>query len=86
MSNTVAVDRKAAVAEVRRHADQLRTLATGAGLGTPRVRDDGTLVVHSDEPGYRSVNRFSAMAAEIVGTYVHVITDDVPGATAVRPL
>lgn len=29
-----------------------------------------------DEPGYRSVLRLSTAASEIVGVYVHVITDD----------
>jgi hypothetical protein len=50
------------------------------------VRDDGTLVVHTDEPGYRAVLEFAAQAAAEVGTYVHVITDDVPAARATTAL
>jgi len=49
-------------------------------------RADGTVVVHSDEPGYRAVTRLSSALSELVGTYVHVITDDVPGADNAREL
>jgi hypothetical protein len=86
MKSTIAVDRKANGTEVRGHAYELRKLATDTGFGALRLRDDGTLVVHSDEPGYRSVNQFSIAAADIAGTYVHVITDDVPGAVTASPL
>ncbi len=44
------------------------------------------MVVHSEEAGYRSVTRLSAAASELVGAYVHVITDDVPGAVGTREL
>jgi hypothetical protein len=86
MNRVVAVDRKAEATEVRGHADELRALAVDADFQTLRLREDGTLVVHSDEPGYRSVNRFSTAATEIVGQYVNVITDDVPGAINAGPL
>jgi biotin operon repressor len=46
----------------------------------PRLRDDGTVVVHSHDKGYRTVARLSAMASELIGSQIHVITDDVPGA------
>ena len=48
------------------------------GLAVPRLRDDGTVVVHSDEPGYRAVTPPLVGLSELVGVYVHVITDDVP--------
>lgn len=51
-----------------------------------RLRSDGTLVVHSSGPGYRSVTRLAAAASDIVGTHVHVITDDVPAAADAREL
>jgi hypothetical protein len=58
-----------------------RQLAADLGLSRPRLRRDGTVVVHSDEAGYRAATRLSATASELIGTYVHVITDDAPGAT-----
>jgi hypothetical protein len=46
----------------------------------PGVRDDGALVVHTTEPGYRVVLELAAQAAAQVDTYVHVVTDDAPAA------
>lgn len=86
MSNTVVADRKATLAEVLAHADEVRRLTTVHNLGAPRIRGDGTVIVHSDESGYRSVNRLSFGASQVVGAYVHVLTDDVPGAAATKPL
>jgi hypothetical protein len=43
-------------------------------------------MIHSDEPGYKTANWLSAIASQVVGAYVHVITDDVPGATAAQSL
>jgi hypothetical protein len=83
---TTLVDRKATSEEVKSHAAALRQLTAGFGLSDPRLRDDGTVIVHSDETGYRAVNRLSAAASELVGIYVHVITDDVPGAANAREL
>ena len=80
VGQNVVADRKATAAEVRVHAAAIRELAHRTGLGQPQLRDDGTLVVHSDEAGYRAVNRLSGEASRIVGTYVHVITDDAPAA------
>lgn len=80
MMNVATTDRKASTDEVCAHAAALRQLAELRGLGEPRVRDDGTLVVHTDEPGYRAVLEFAAQAAAEVGTYVHVITGDAPAA------
>jgi hypothetical protein len=63
------------------HAAALLQLAADLGLSCPRLRRDGTVVVHSDEAGYLATTRLSATASELIGTYVHVITDDAPGAT-----
>jgi hypothetical protein len=83
--STVA-DRKATADEVKPHRAAIRQLAADLGLSRPRLRNDGTVVVHSDEAGYGAVTRLSATASEVVGEYVHVITDDVPGALDARKL
>jgi hypothetical protein len=86
VARSAVADRKANAAEVVAHASAIREFAKIEGLGAPRLRDDGTVVVHSDEDGYLAVNRLSRQATLIVGTYVHVITDDAPGAKDTRPL
>lgn len=86
MADVSLEERRARADEIVPHAAELRAAAEGAGLSELAMRDDGTVVVHYDEPGYRAVNRFSATASIIVGAYVHVITDDVPGAAGARPL
>ena len=86
MSDAVAADRKATRDEVLSHAAAIRALAADLDLTAPRLRDDGALVIHTTEPGYRTANRLSAAASQVVGTYVHVITDDVPGAAHVQEL
>lgn len=78
---TPVVDRKATRNEVAAHRGAIRELARGFGLVDARLRSDGAVVVHSPESGYRAVIRLSAAASELVGRYVHVITDDVPGAS-----
>lgn len=79
-------DRKATAAEVRAHADALRVHAATAGVTDLRLFNDGTVVVHSEGPGYREAFNFSFLASESVGCYVHVITDDAPGANGAAPL
>ncbi len=79
-------DRKATADEVSSRAADVRRLAEAVGLSSPRLRADGAIVVHSDEPGYRAVTRLSSSLSELVGPYVHVITDDVPGAGTTREL
>jgi hypothetical protein len=86
MSDALAADRKATRPEVVAHAETLRDQAAQLGLSPLRIRDDGTLVIHSEEPGYKSANRLSAIASQVVGAYVHVITDEVPGATTAQEL
>lgn len=86
MRDAAIADRKASASEVRAHASALRALAEDLGLGVPAVRDDGAVVIHPIDAGYRSANRFASAASRIVGEYVHVITDDVPGAASARRL
>jgi hypothetical protein len=78
MSRVEQVDGTADVQAVRQHRQRLHELAHQNGLTELRVRGDGTLIVHSARPGYRAVVRFASDAADVVGAYVHVITDDVP--------
>lgn len=80
MSYTTATDRVATRDEVVSRRDALRRLAQEHGLVNPRVSTTGTLVVHSDDPGYRTVRRFATAASDLVGAWVNVVTDDVPAA------
>ena len=66
------------------HAAALLQLAADLGPSRPRRRRDGTVVVHSDEAGDLATTCLSATASELIGTYVHVIADDAPGATDAR--
>jgi hypothetical protein len=86
VSDAVAADRKATEAEVRAHGAAIRRLADEFGLGGVRVRDDGAVVIHATDAGYHTANRLSAASGQVVGAYVHVITDDVPGAASAREL
>ena len=78
------VKRKANRDEVSAHRAEVRRLVGVLGLDNPRIRDDGTLIVHSHELGYRAAARLAAMASDVVGKDVHVITDDVPGAAGAQ--
>ncbi|PZS04046.1 MAG: hypothetical protein DLM56_07220 [Pseudonocardiales bacterium] len=80
MSNTLSADRVASAAEVFARRDELRRLAARHGFTQARIADDGTLIVHVDEPGYRPIIRFSIDAATLLGAHVQTITDDVPAA------
>jgi len=62
MSDALAADRKATRREVVAHAGSLRDHAGQLGVSPLRIRDDGTLVIHSDEPGYKTANPVSAIA------------------------
>ncbi len=86
MSRAVVSDRKASAIELRAHEAVVLKLIDEMGLGRPRLRDDGALVIHSSEPGYQTANRLSAALSNVVGAYVHVITDDVPGASSATEL
>lgn len=86
VSQTTITDRKASAAEVRAHAEQLRQLAGEVGVSDVRLRGEGTVVVHSDELGYRQVVELLRRISQVVGCYVHVITDDVPAAADARPV
>jgi hypothetical protein len=86
MASTALADRQATAQEVRQHSRAIRRLVDKFGLSDARLRADGTVVVHSDEPGYRSILRLSAAATDVVGVYVHVIADDVVSADAIAGL
>lgn len=86
MSRAIVSDRKATAVEVRTHTAAIRSIVDELGLVQPHLRDDGALVIHSSEPGYKTANRLSAALSEVVGAYVHVITDDVPGASPAKAL
>ena len=83
----IAVTRpKASREDIIAHRARIRRLALDLGLKATGVRGDGTVVVHTDEEGYRAAARLSAMASSLIGRDVHVITDDVPGATGAQEL
>jgi len=86
MARLAVVRPKASRDEVRAHRAAIRRLVDTLGLGTPRIRGDGTVIVHSQEAGYRAAARLSAMASDVVGRDVHVITDDVAGAAGAQEL
>ncbi len=69
-------DRCATREEVLGARDALRQLAERHGLARPRVDAIGTVVVHTDDPGYGQLRRYAAAAAKMVGVWVNVITDD----------
>ncbi len=85
MSETIVSDRRATWSEVAAHRAQLRKKAESCGLTDPRLRSDGAVIVHAPDSGYRLAGRFAADAAGAVGTYVHVLTDDVPAAETDAP-
>ncbi len=86
MTDVILGDRRASRAEVAGERAALRGAAEAIGLSALRLLTDGTVVVHAADDGYRLVAQFAAAAAAVVGTYVHVITDDVPAVTGVADL
>jgi hypothetical protein len=85
VSETIISDRRASWHEVATHRGELRVRAHALGLTDARLRSDGAVIVHAPDPGYRLVGRFATDAATVVGTYVHVLTDDVPAADTAAP-
>ena len=85
-SRLTVVRPKASRDEVLAHRAAIRRLVRTLGLDSPRIRSDGTVVVHSSEAGYLAVAHLSAMASDVIGRDVHVITDDVPGAAGAQEL
>jgi hypothetical protein len=82
MSEAMISDRRASWSEVAARRGELRRRVVACGLHEPRLRENGAIVVHAQEPGYRVTGRFAAESAAVVGTYVHVPTGDVSGASA----
>lgn len=74
-------DRVATRAEVLAQRVELRRLATERGLTDVRIDPVGTVVVHSESPGYRMLRLFATDAAAVVGAWVNVIVDEVPAAS-----
>lgn len=85
MSETVVSDRRATWSEVAARRAELRRKAFACGLADPCLRGDAAVIVHAPDPGYRLTGRFATEAAGVVGTYVHVLTDDVPAAKTDAP-
>ena len=79
-------DERASADRARRHAEQIRAVARDAGVTDVRLLDNGTLVIHSDDKGHLDVIKLGLRVDDIVGTYVHLITDDAPAAESARPL
>jgi hypothetical protein len=86
MARATVADRKASAAEVRAHADTLRQLAAEVGVTDVRLHANGTVVVHSEAPGYRQVIELAKRISPVVGCHVHIITDDVPAAADAQAL
>lgn len=80
MSELMTADRRATASEVAAKRAELRALASGHGFDAVRIATDGTIVVHSEDPGYRAIARFAGEASRLIGAYVQVITDDVTAA------
>jgi hypothetical protein len=80
VSNLITGDRSATRNEVLAARKILRQLAERQGLSDPRVDALGTVIVHSDEPGYAPLMRYADAAAKAVGAWVNVITDDAAAA------
>lgn len=80
MANTATTDRTATRAEVLAVREQLRRLAAKQRLTELRVDVAGTVIVHSDAPGYGPLRLFAREASQLIGVWVNVITDDVPAA------
>jgi hypothetical protein len=80
MSSVATGDRTATRDEVLAARRTLRQLAVRHGLAHPRVDATGTVVVHSDDPGYGSLRRYAMAASKSLGVWVNVITDDAPAA------
>jgi len=53
--STVTGDRRATLNELIAHRDKIRALALRHQLEQPRLRTDGSLVVHAARPGYMDV-------------------------------
>lgn len=78
MAQLQQADRVATRAEVLAVRELLRSLLESHGLGQPRVRDDGAIVVRA--PSYRGVAEVVVPVTEMVGAHVRLILDTATGA------
>lgn len=83
MPGVTAGDRTATRDEVLAARRQLHRLAAEHRLTRPRVDAAGAVVVTmpADDPGYGTLKRFAAAAAEVVGRWVNAVAADAPAAT-----
>lgn len=86
MGDRAITDRQASPVEVRANVDALKAAPRDVGVTDVRILADGTLVVRSEDQGLPEVIALVGGARGIVGSYVHVITDDVPAAEHARGL
>ena len=82
----ISVADRAIADQVRRQAEQIRAAARDIGATDVRLLDNRTVLIHAEDEGYRDVIELGLRVDEIVGTYVHIITDDAPAAEGARPL
>lgn len=80
MPSTTTSDLSATRDQVLAHRAQLRQMASEEGLSKLRVDVAGTVIAHTDAPGYGPLRRFATAASGLVGAWVNVVTDDVPAA------
>lgn len=83
VSIVIVEDRRATRDELLAHRSALLELAGELDLSNLRLRGDAAIVLTAARPGYRDVARFVDAGSELVGAYVHVVTDDTPGIGAV---
>lgn len=85
MSTTATdVGPRATAAQIKGAREAVLAAASKHGIDDIRVAEDGTVVVHANDPTYRPVLRFIADASSAVGAEVHVITDDAPAGREVH--
>lgn len=80
MPSTTTSDLCATRDQVLAHRAQLRQMASEEGLSRLRVDVAGTVIAHTNAPGYGPLRRFATAASGLVGAWVNVVTDDVPAA------
>jgi hypothetical protein len=80
MSHATAADQVATHDEVVAQRVMLRRLAREHGLAQPRVPATGTVIAHSDSPGYRAVRAVRHGGIQRRWRMGKCVTDEVPAA------
>lgn len=78
MSDIGQVERTATRDEVIAEREGLHRILTAHGLTDPRVRADGSIIVHTDDGGYGPIIRATGEARELLGHHLKLVTDDTP--------